>query len=208
MKPGMHFKLATLIVITFVSIMACFSSPFLKTPSLPWPPTATPKTLHFENELVAFNFLSNMKVYDGSDSAFKYYPEISLGGERVAGLGDSNFFGHELYFRSIRIFHEPMPTGSTLEAIMQEAYRQVEAVYPRHKGASDVSGPITVAGLAGSQETYTIFSGEPAYKLRDIWLQKGLDLFIISIWTEYTNPDDFATFQAGAELFLRSLQIK
>jgi hypothetical protein len=32
------------------------------------------------------------------------------------------------------------------------------------------------------------------------------DLFIISIWTKYTN--DFASFQAGADALLNSLRIK
>jgi hypothetical protein len=201
-------KLAALVLLTFVFAIACMWSPFIKPPPLSWPPTATPKSLRFENELVAFDYLRGLKIFSGAAVKFNYYPKISLGGEMVAGLGDPKFFGHELYFRSIRIFREPLPAGSDLDTVMQEAYRQVEAVYPRHKGAADVSGPVAVVGLPGLQESYTIFSGEPAYKLRDIWVQKGDALFIISIWTEYTNPDDFAVFQAEAEVFLQSLQIK
>ena len=126
----------------------------------------------------------------------------------VAGLGDPKLSGFDRYYRSIRIFRQSMPPGSNLEAIMLDAYRQAEARYPRSNGVMDATGPVTVAGLSAYQWTYRVYSGEPAYELRDVWVPSGDGLFIISIWTEYTNPDDFAAFQAGAEAFLKSLRIK
>ena len=80
--------------------------------------------------------------------------------------------------------------------------------FPQENGVLNANGVITVNGFSAVQRTYRVYSGEPAYELRDIWLQKENELFIIAIWTEYTNPDDFAAFQAGADLFLKTLQIK
>ena len=91
---------------------------------------------------------------------------------------------------------------------MYEAYLLPQVKFPHEKGVMDATGPVTVAGLSTFQWTYRISSGESAYELRDVWVPKDGELFIISIWTEYTNPDDFAVFQAGADLLLKSLHLK
>jgi hypothetical protein len=91
---------------------------------------------------------------------------------------------------------------------MMDAYRMAEDHFPQANGVLNANGVITVDGLSALQRTYRVYSGEPAYELRDIWIQKDNELFIIAIWTEYTNPDDFAAFQAGADLLLESLHIK
>jgi len=96
------------------------------TPS-PLPTASTqPKLLHFENDLVAFDYLKGMKLYTAGDPAFVCYPDIQLGGELVVGLGDPKFINFDTHFRSIRIFRLPMPPGSNLEATFLEAYRQAE----------------------------------------------------------------------------------
>ena len=177
-------------------------------------PTASPTPfpeamlLHYEDQVVAFDYLKGLKVYAAGDPAFVCYPDFELGGELVVGLGDPKFTGFDKYYRSIRIFHRPMPPGSNLEGIMLEAYRQAETKFPQQSGVLDASGPVTVDGLPAYQKTYRVYSGEPAYELRDIWVQKDHELFIVSIWTEYTNPDDFAAFEAGADVLLQSLDIK
>lgn len=175
-------------------------------------PTPTPfpdsRLLHFENDIVSFDYLKGMTIFTAGDPASTCYPDIQLGGELVVGLGDPKFSSFETYFRSIRIFHLPMPSGSNLEKIMLEAYRQVETKYPLQPGVVEATGPVTVAGLTAFQKTYRVYSGEPAYELRDIWVEKDHELFILSVWTEYTNPEDFAAFQASAEVFLKSLDIK
>jgi hypothetical protein len=101
-----------------------------------------------------------------------------------------------------------MSPGSNLESIMLDAYRQVEDKFPRDQGEMDATGPVTVTGLSAFQWTYQVHAGEAAYELRDVWIPQDGKLFIISIWTEYTNPEDFSVFQAGADLLLKSLHIK
>jgi hypothetical protein len=53
-----------------------------------------------------------------------------------------------------------------------------------------------------------VAAGEPTYELRDVWLERNDQLYIISIWTEFINPDDFWAFQSGAQALLDSLVIK
>jgi len=149
-------------------------------------PTATTqsKLLHFENERVAFDYPEGMRIFTAGDPAFVYYPDIQFGGEVIVGLGDARFIAFDTYFRSIRITRLPMPPGSNLEAMFLEAYRPVETKYYPQNGVLDANGPVTVAGLAALQKTYRVYSGEPAYELRDIWIQKGDVLSVVSIWTE------------------------
>jgi len=151
-------------------------------------PTSTPfpssMSLPFENDVVAFDYPKGMDIYTAGDPAFVYYPDIQFGGEVVVGLGDASFIAFDTYFRSIRITRLPMPPGSNLEAMFLEAYRPVETKYFPQNGVLDANGPVTVAGLAALQKTYRVYSGEPAYELRDIWVQKGDVVFVVSIWTE------------------------
>ena len=96
----------------------------------------------------------------------------------------------------------------SVEVIFFETYRKAEAKFPQETGILNADGLVDVNGWTGRQKTYRVYSGEPAYELRDIWIQKDDEIFILSIWTEYTNPDDFAAFQASADALLKSLQIK
>jgi hypothetical protein len=186
--------------------------PIFETPTSE--PTASPTPfpasmlVHFENDVVAFDYLKGMKVYSASDSSFQCYPDFQLGGEMVAGLGDPKLTGFGNYYRSIRIFRQQIPAGSNLEAIMLEAYRVAEEHFQQENGILNSSSPFTVSGLSAVQRTYRVYSGEPVYEMRDIWIQRDNELYIIAIWTDYTNPDDFAAFQAGADVLLESLYIK
>ncbi len=183
--------------------------PYIETVTpVPTPaPTPFPASmlLHFENEVVAFDYLKGMSLYSNNDPAFVTYPDIDLGGEMVAGLGDEKFYDFNTYHRSIKITQRPIPQGSNLEEIFRDTYAQAEAKYPQETGILDADGLVKINGWDGLQKTYRVYSGEPAYELRDIWFQKGDELIILSIWTIYTNPDDFAVFQSGADALLESL---
>lgn len=185
---------------TVLLVLACSSGPFFATP--------TPALLHFENELVAFDYLEGMDLFTSADASFRCVPDFLLGGDLVAGLGSLKDADSGFYLRSIRIFRQPMPSGSDLETVMQEAYQRVDPNNWRKTGLLDATGPVTVAGLAAYQSTYRLFIGEPAYELRDVWIPAQDALFIVSIWTMYTNPEAFAAFQAKADLLLNSLVIK
>jgi len=186
--------------------------PLVETPT-PGPtpsPTLFPASmiLHFENDVVAFDYLKDMKVYAANDSTFQVYPDSKLGDDLVVGLGDERFTSFDKYYRSIRILRQQIPAGSNLEAIMFDTYREAEKKFPQENGILNANGVITFNGFTAVQRTYRVYSGEPAYELRDIWTQKDNEIFIIAIWTEYTNPEDFAAFEAGADLLLQSLHIK
>jgi hypothetical protein len=200
MNTRSNHNLAILLAFTILLAIACNSITLF--------PKPTPSLLHFENKFVAFDYMEGMNLYEGGDEAFQCIPDFLLGGELVVGLGGLKFPGSDYYFRSIRIFRQPMPSDSNLETIMQNAYQEVETFFPSVKDVRDPTGSVTVAGLSAFQRTYPVYIGEPAYVLRDVWIPKDDELFIVSIWTQYTNSDGFAAFQAGADLLLNSLRIK
>ena len=101
-----------------------------------------------------------------------------------------------------------MPSGSNLEAVLRNVYEQAAAKHPQNPSGVLSSGPVTVAGQTGLQWAYRVTAGEPTYDLRDIWLESDGQIHIISIWTEYTNPDDFWAFQSGAQALLDSLIVR
>ncbi len=182
----------------------------LDIPSTPTPaPTAitSVKFLHFENEIVAFDYPEWMKLHPAGVPEVGWYPNIQLGGQPVVGLGDPNFFGHETYFRSIRIARRLLPTGSDPKGVAEETYARPQKL-GLHQGVLDATGAVTIAGRPAYQKTYRVYSGEPAYELRDIWVQNQDQLLIISVWTEFTNREDLAAFQATADRLLTSLEIK
>ena len=89
-----------------------------------------------------------------------------------------------------------------------EAYKKIQDKYNPQESPFGQSTLINVNGYDAMQKAYRIYSGEPAYELRDLWLQRDNTGYLISIWTIYTNPEDYARFQAGAEVLLDSIVFK
>jgi hypothetical protein len=180
------------------------------TPSSSPRPTAASELLHFENEWISFDYPAGLTLYEAGFADVIWYPYIEFGGELVAALGDERFFGFDNYFRSIRIVRRAWSQAADLETIMAEVYAQtgVEHPWPLVDGVLDLSGSISIDARDAIQKSYRIYSGEPAYDLRDIWIPVEDAIFIISIATEWTNPDEFAAFETLADKLLRSLEFR
>jgi len=180
------------------------------TPSFTASPTPYPPALlkHFENDLVSFDYPQELVNFQPGDPLSVCFPDFQLGGELVVGMGDPKFLRRDQYYRSIRIYRLSMPAGSNFESIFIESYLPIEEKYIPDPGVLKLPDRIDIAGWTAIQKTYRITSGEPTYELRDIWIPKGDQVFILSIWTEYTNPEDFSLFQSGADAFLNSLVLK
>lgn len=212
----MHIQSLFFLVVLVTPALACqgLTPPTLVPATTITSPTAAstsnanPKLVHFENEWVAFDYPGEFKLHQAGDAAFHWYPDLDLGGELVAGLGDPTEFAYEQYFRSLRIMRRAMPAGSDLQKIMADTYDPGRQRLPLQEGMLKATGPVTVSGLPAYQKTYRVYSGEPAYDLRDIWVQHDGTLYTIAIATGWHNPDSFAAFQALADRWLQSLKIK
>jgi hypothetical protein len=167
-------------------------------------PTTPPQPLHYEDDLVAFDYPGDWWLYTAGESGFNTHP-LALGGDLVAGIAYPKKIGtSELLTSTMSIFRHPLPPGATLESVMRETYRLVV----RSEGVLDASGAVTLAGLPALQETYRVCSGEPCYEMRDIWLEKEGQVLRVSIWTAWGNPEYFDAFLAMSDAFLASLVIK
>jgi hypothetical protein len=170
--------------------------------------SADSSLLHFDNQWVSFDYPRELKAYAPGDQVFRWYPELDLGGELLAGLGDPKVYAYQMYFRSIRIMRRAMPSDQTLQTLMAGTYDRINQQHPINAGAQKASGPVTISGMPAYQKTYRVFSGEPAYDLRDIWVPHDGVLDIIAIATAWHNPDDFARFELLADGIINSLVIK
>ena len=180
------------------------------TPAPPASPTSYPTALlaHYEDNLLSFEYPQGMIVLLSGDVPSTCFPDIPFEGDRLVGLGEARFQVNDIYYRSIQITRRVMPAGSNLEAVMLDVYEQAKAKFPQEPSTLASTGPVTVAGQTGFQWTYRMTAGEPTYELRDVWLERDGRLYIISIWSEYTNPTDFWAFQSAAQALLDSLIIK
>jgi len=186
--------------------------PFTEQPTLA--PTASPTPypasllIHYEDNQLVFDYPQGLILLPSGQSGFDCLPQISFGGERLVGLGERRFLVNGIYNRSIQITRLAMPATSNLEAVLLDVYEQAGARQPQESSSLLSTGPVPVAGLTGLQWAYRVTAGETTYELRDIWFELEGQIYIISIWTEYTNPDDFWAFQSGAQALLNSLIIQ
>ena len=173
-------------------------------------PTPYPSSLllHYEDDAVAFDYPLELKAHAVADAAYAVYPDYHLAGELMVGLGDPAFLTFDKYHRSISISEMEVPQGSSIELLWMEAYQDIEEKYHPQESAFELPTLVNVNGYDAMQKSYRIYSGEPAYELRDLWLQKENRGFLISIWTIYTNPQDYERFQSGADALLDSIVFK
>lgn len=177
-------------------------------------PTATPtpypaaRLKHFETGMLSFDYPRELVIFQPGDPLSACYPDLTPGGELMVGLGDPAFLDWDQYHRSIRIFQLTIPSGENFELLFMKSYLPMDIKYGLEPGALVLPSKLDIGGWTALQKTYRITSGEPAYELRDIWIPKGEQVYIVLIWTVYTNPEDLSLFESGADAFLDSLVLK
>jgi hypothetical protein len=205
----------TFLVVMIAAALACGTVPVtLTVPPGPAKPTAAPTLyfslhqLHFENEVVAFEYPEGLQVHQAGDANWRVHPDVDLGGELLVGLGDPRQSHSERYYRSISIARRLAPVQHTdLARLMTEVYAQlvIEPADAPIGGVPGADGPITVNGHSAIQKVYRI----PAlYERRDIWIPVDQGLFIVTVAYEWTTYQDVIDFNVVADGILRSLILK
>ena len=204
-----------LLMLLVLSALACDTvTVTLTVPPGPARPTAAPtvhfslRQLHFENEVVAFNYPEGVRLHQPGDATWLVHPDIDLGGELLVGLGDPRLAHFERYYRSISItrrlgFIQP----TDLAQVMTDVYALlvIEPAGPPIGGVPGADGPITVNGRNAIQKVYRIPS---MYERRDIWIPVDGELLIVTVAYEWTTYQDVMDFNVVADGILRSLIIK
>ncbi len=164
---------------------------------------AIPGKGHFDNGELAFDYSRGWLTFaEYWPSAFKsaYTPNTDrdLDAEEVAGVLEPGFAA------SVRIEVRPLPPEKTL----REVYRQTYAsgpirVYATQNAISERT--LIVDGVTAFERIYRKPHGEPWYQIRDVWLVKGSQVYIISCWAP---PEKFAAHQADFDLVVNSFHVK
>ncbi len=205
MKTHRIFMLAGAIAVA----LACSTLSPSSTPSPLAPtPAGTPTIRHFENEWLSFDYPDDMQLAAGAASPFAWYPDVDLEGEQLVALGDPRFHAFETYFRWLRITRRPFLVEQDLAETIRQMYVPLESKYSHPGTLTEPPAAVTISGLPAYEKRYGIFSGEPLYRMRDIWVYKDGALYIISIGAEHTNAEDNAAFEARIDAILESLVIK
>lgn len=200
---------SVLVVMLFV-VLACSGLTLQAVPTAAPTSSVNPTLRHFEDQWVAFNYPEGLDVYEGLDPAFKWclQDEVDVGGEQVVGLGDAQDRVNDVYLRSIRITHRGLSASEDVQQVMQELYRSFDAQYDTAAPLLALPQTIVLDGAAAFQKSYRVFWGEPAYDFRDVWIPHGDALYIVSVLVRWSDPESLATFNASADVVLRSLVIK
>ncbi len=164
---------------------------------------------HFESDLLSFDYPSGYRLHSPDDPAFRWFPDIDLGGDLLLGLGDPLYYGHGYYLRSIRILRYPRLESADLTAMMEAAYAQPNAAHPwlPMEGAVAANGPITVDGRLGMQKSYRLDSSELVFELRDVWIPAERSVYVVSFILQGWMPREATAFGAMADDLLASLKI-
>lgn len=178
-------------------------------PSPDAPPTLDASLKHFESDLLSFDYPSAYRLHSPDDPAFRWYPDIDLGGDLLLGLGDPLYYGHGYYLRSIRILRYPRLESADLIATMEAAYAQPGDAHPWQpmQGGAAANGPITVDGRLGVQKSYSLDSGDLVFELRDVWIPAEQYMYVVSFSTQGWMPREATTFGSMADGLLASLKI-
>jgi hypothetical protein len=144
-------------------------------------------TKHWENEQFSFDYPGHWRTL------------VEIWGEEAEiGVADpGTATPWEKYLTSVRIEARELPPGSTLK----EAF---EGTDPQAEG--EVSeATTTVDGVVARERLYEKFHGEPLRKIREVWLEKDGNIYIIHCWS---TPGHFDEAQADFEVIIGSFHVK
>lgn len=204
----MNIRIAAILSFFIASAYSCrgLTVPDFSTPA----PTsgADPSLLHYEDQWLALDYPRGWNIHLPDDASFKWHPPVALEGDLVVGIGDSQYRFNKTYIRFFRILRRLQCACDNVQTVMDESYQSLNLRYPLAESVYKSPEAIVVSGISSPQKSYRIFWGEPAYDLRDIWVRSGENLYIISISTRWSNPEDLAAFEAVADAIVRSIVIK
>jgi len=157
---------------------------------------ATPK--HFENDEISFDYPGGWRTFSEVWSTWEPQRDPSLDAEEIVGVVASGFS------RSVRIERRELPSGSSLKDVYEQTYQNTWiSEYATSHAISE--GTITVDGVTAYEKVYQRPHGEPWYQMREVWLEKGGRVYILSCWAK---PGQFDEAQEEFNLIIESFHVK
>jgi putative hemolysin len=158
----------------------------------------------FENDQITFSYPQEWKLFTGSLAEIKPMPDTDLGAVFIAGVGDPEDQVRNVYLTSVFFMMKDIPSGSSLKEVYNKTYQNMPNIFPVNLKVIT----LILNGLQSIDRTYRVFWGEPAYELRDIWMEANGKAYILACRTEWMNPDHFANTQADCQTIIQSFTIR
>ncbi len=105
-------------------------------------------------------------------------------------------------YRSLLLWQRDLSQVTTMEQVFHDTYLYMEEPTTPVRDVSD--GTLSVAGQMALVKWYTRPSGEPWWRVQDIWLQAGSKILILQ-WSTY--PDQFLQAQAEFDQILSTVRL-
>ena len=170
-------------------------------------PTATDKPIianlinQWSNEDLSlqypYNFYKFNEIWPDLGDYIQYNPEYQT--DEILNLGDGTPGAKDGYTYRIAVMQRPYTSDMDMESVYEESYSVVRLNYPEQEFVREDT---TLAGKPAVQFTLQRPSGEPWWRLRDVWVIHRDSIYIFTYWT---NPDLFEKGLPYFESFLASV---
>jgi hypothetical protein len=160
--------------------------------SATWPPQVLEH--RFSNDDLSLeypdDFYTFAEIWSDPTRTGQHNPELDA--DEILEIANARPGFNRHYGDHVILLQRSITPGQDLQAIFDSAYVFVKINYPEMEFVQEVS---SVGGLDATQFTYERPSGEPWYKIRDIWVVKDDTIYIFSYWA---YPEHF---EEGLEIF-------
>ena len=153
---------------------------------------------HFENDKLSFDYPRDWGTLS------EIWPEHEPGHDEALNADEVAGVALPRSSMSVRVYSRKLPPGSSLKSVYEETYENTWiSQYVKSHTISE--GTITVDGVTAYERVYKRPHGEPWYQIRDVWLEKGGRIYILSCWA---TPDSFDEAQHEFNLIINSFHVK
>lgn len=157
----------------------------------------------FHNEQISFHYPDNwrtMKEMFGFDQNSK--TDRDFDGLLIFQVVNARPSGYgEKYTAWCKVVQKKITAGKSLEEMVNGAYD----ILKNYQDSEISQGPVTVNERTGIEKIYRRPHGEPWYQVRDTWLEKNEQVYILSCWA---IPSIYEDSLEEFNLILHTLQIK
>jgi hypothetical protein len=159
------------------------------------------QTNHFENDEISFDYP------EGWQALSEFWPEYQPGhderldADQLIGVADpASSTPWEKYTTSVSVERKEMPADASLQDVLEQAYlKNTDLVVAISEGTA------VVDGVTAYERVYKMPHGEPWFQIRDLWLEQGGRIYILSCWA---LPNNFDEAQSDFDTIIQSFHVK
>lgn len=175
------------VLVALVGVVACSASP-------------GGAFRRFENGEILFEYPRDWESFAQIWTDFKPGHDVELDADLVVGVADTGTaVVFERFTTSVRVLSREMPADSSLGEVVEQAYRDMsieEAISEDTTAVDDVTA---------YEWVYLKFYGERLYRFREVWLEKGGQIYIVSC---RSTPDAVDEAEEDFNAIIGSFHVK